>query len=100
MYGCINISVSVSLYSLYASGYYQLIAIVTHQGRMADSGHYVGWVKNEKDAHWTKYDDDVVTQVTEADIDKLSGGADWHNNYISIYKRIDDVGKDEGAEKK
>jgi ubiquitin carboxyl-terminal hydrolase 14 len=26
------------------TGNYELKAIVTHQGRSADSGHYVGWV--------------------------------------------------------
>lgn len=27
------------------TGAYELVAIVTHQGRSADSGHYVGWVR-------------------------------------------------------
>jgi ubiquitin carboxyl-terminal hydrolase 14 len=26
------------------TGHYQLIAVVTHKGRSADGGHYVGWV--------------------------------------------------------
>ena len=27
------------------TGWYTLKAVITHQGRMADSGHYVAWVK-------------------------------------------------------
>ena len=26
------------------SGYYELTAVLTHQGRSSSSGHYVGWV--------------------------------------------------------
>ncbi|PFH34106.1 ubiquitin carboxyl-terminal hydrolase [Besnoitia besnoiti] len=32
----------------YATGFYQLLGIVTHQGRHADSGHYVGWTKKDQ----------------------------------------------------
>lgn len=27
------------------SGQYDLVAVLTHVGRAADSGHYIGWVK-------------------------------------------------------
>jgi ubiquitin carboxyl-terminal hydrolase 14 len=27
------------------SGWYDLVAVLTHVGRTAESGHYVGWVK-------------------------------------------------------
>jgi ubiquitin carboxyl-terminal hydrolase 14 len=27
------------------SGQYDLVAVLTHVGRQADSGHYIGWVK-------------------------------------------------------
>ncbi len=30
------------------SGYYDLIGVLTHKGRSSNSGHYVGWTKNEK----------------------------------------------------
>jgi ubiquitin carboxyl-terminal hydrolase 14 len=30
------------------SGQYDLVAVLTHVGRAADSGHYIGWVKIEK----------------------------------------------------
>lgn len=29
------------------TGVYDLIAVLTHKGRSADSGHYVGWVKQD-----------------------------------------------------
>ena len=29
------------------TGIYDLVAVLTHQGRSADSGHYVAWVKQE-----------------------------------------------------
>ena len=34
------------------SGYYELLAVVTHEGRTANSGHYVAW---------TKVDDGMLT---------------------------------------
>lgn len=30
------------------SGYYDLQAVLTHQGRSSSSGHYVGWVKRKE----------------------------------------------------
>jgi len=66
-------------------GYYDLQAVITHQGRMADAGHYIGWVRH-KDDDWLKFDDDVVTPCTTDDIMKLSGGGDWHMAYILIYR--------------
>ena len=29
------------------TGQYELLSVLTHKGRSADSGHYVGWVKQE-----------------------------------------------------
>ena len=29
------------------TGFYDLVAVLTHKGRSADSGHYVAWVKQE-----------------------------------------------------
>jgi len=29
------------------TGVYDLVAVLTHKGRSADSGHYVGWVKQD-----------------------------------------------------
>jgi len=66
-------------------GYYELQGVITHIGRAADAGHYIGWVKQAED-EWLKFDDDVVTTVTDEDILKLSGGGDWHTAYILMYR--------------
>ena len=68
------------------TGAYELKAIVTHQGRSADSGHYVGWV-HLQDEEWAKLDDDMVSSVTQAEVLDLNGGGDWHMAYINIYRR-------------
>ncbi len=70
------------------TGRYQLISVVTHQGRSSESGHYIGWV-NKKDDKWTKYDDDTITTVNLSDILELKGGGDWPMAYICIYRRME-----------
>ncbi|KAG2458513.1 UBP14 hydrolase, partial [Polypterus senegalus] len=66
------------------SGYYDLQAVLTHQGRSSSSGHYVAWVKR-KTEEWVKFDDDKVSVVSPEDILKLSGGGDWHIAYVLLY---------------
>ncbi|XP_009865208.1 PREDICTED: ubiquitin carboxyl-terminal hydrolase 14, partial [Apaloderma vittatum] len=65
-------------------GYYELQAVLTHQGRSSSSGHYVSWVKRKQD-EWIKFDDDKVSIVTPEDILRLSGGGDWHIAYVLLY---------------
>ncbi|KAG6727726.1 hypothetical protein I3843_02G120200 [Carya illinoinensis] len=67
------------------TGIYDLVAVLTHKGRSADSGHYVAWVKQES-GKWIEYDDDNPIAQREEDITKLSGGGDWHMAYICMYK--------------
>ncbi|XXG45935.1 hypothetical protein AAC387_Pa02g0892 [Persea americana] len=67
------------------TGIYDLVAVLTHKGRSADSGHYVAWVKQEN-GKWIEYDDDHPIPQREEDITKLSGGGDWHMAYICMYK--------------
>ncbi|KAM1241006.1 hypothetical protein ACFX2J_046254 [Malus domestica] len=67
------------------TGIYDLVAVLTHKGRSADSGHYVAWVKQES-GKWIQYDDDNPYPQKEEDITKLSGGGDWHMAYICLYK--------------
>ena len=69
------------------TGHYQVVGVVTHKGRSADSGHYVGWT-HLKDDTWAKYDDDFVTQVPVEDILDLKGGGDWHMAYLLIYRKM------------
>jgi len=81
------------------SGWYELNGAVTHKGRSADGGHYVGWVRENIDAtpgspaadKWLKFDDDVVSPANSQEILDLCGGGDWHMAYILFYRRIDDV---------
>lgn len=66
------------------SGYYELNAILTHQGRSSSSGHYVAWIR-KKDDQWMKCDDDNISIVKNEDVLKLSGGGDWHCAYLLLY---------------
>lgn len=69
------------------TGEYDLVSVLTHVGRSADSGHYIGWAKDQKsEDKWWKYDDDHVTSVKSEDILKLCGGGDWHMAYLLVYK--------------
>lgn len=73
-----------------SSGKYELFAVITHKGRDADSGHYIGWVK-QASGEWCKFDDEKVTTVKETEIESLCGGGDWHTAYVIFYRRIDDL---------
>lgn len=65
-------------------------------GRTADSGHYVGWVKEGSQwckssimslyHHLVKFDDERVSPIPPEDIPKLEGGGDWHSAYICLYR--------------
>jgi hypothetical protein len=69
------------------TGLYELYGVVTHKGRSADSGHYIGWVRQQPSSDfWWCYDDDKVTEVRTEDIIKLKGGGDWHMNYLNFYR--------------
>eukprot|EP00555_Chaetoceros_dichaeta_P004829 CAMPEP_0198257650 /NCGR_PEP_ID=MMETSP1447-20131203/7255_1 /TAXON_ID=420782 /ORGANISM="Chaetoceros dichaeta, Strain CCMP1751" /LENGTH=609 /DNA_ID=CAMNT_0043944595 /DNA_START=144 /DNA_END=1973 /DNA_ORIENTATION=- len=87
-------------------GKYELFAIVTHKGRDADGGHYMGWVKAETDTErnvaasnaakiddtdednddWFVFDDDEVSPCKTEDVLKLKGGGDWHMSYLNFYR--------------
>ncbi|KAF9986239.1 Ubiquitin carboxyl-terminal hydrolase 14 [Modicella reniformis] len=68
------------------SGQYELAAVLTHIGRSADSGHYIGWARKGDTDDWYKYDDDKVTPVSKDDILKLDGGGDFHIAYLALYR--------------
>ncbi len=69
------------------TGQYELHAVVTHKGRSADSGHYIGWVRQAPgSAFWWCYNDDVVTEVRTEDILKLGGGGDRDMAYLNFYR--------------
>lgn len=70
------------------TGNYELVAVVTHKGRSADGGHYVGWVHESGD-NWLCFDDDIVTTVKGEEILNLRGGGDWHTAYLTIYRKLE-----------
>ena len=69
------------------TGLYELMGIVTHKGRSADSGHYIGWVRTAPESDfWWKYDDDKVSEVRTEEILLLSGGGDRDTAYLNFYR--------------
>ncbi len=72
---------------LCTAGKYELVGILTHKGRSADSGHYVSWVK-QADGRWVLFDDDTLTFKKGEDILALSGGGDWHMAYLMLYRAV------------
>lgn len=71
-------------------GYYELYAVVSHKGRDSSSGHYIAWVKKEKDPKseaWLVYDDDSVEETTtEMVTSRLKGGGDDFMAYLCMYR--------------
>ncbi len=83
-------------------GKYELFAVVTHKGRDADGGHYMGWVKAENQSNcgqsrkiadtdednddWFVFDDDEVSPCDTESVLKLKGGGDWHMSYLNFYR--------------
>lgn len=84
-------------------GKYELFAVVTHQGRNADGGHYMGWVKaesknqepgqsrkiadtDEDNDDWFVFDDDEVSPCDTETVLKSKGGGDWHTSYLNFYR--------------
>lgn len=57
-----------------STGNYKLIAVITHKGRVADAGHYVGWVRVGDTDDWIKFDDDKVSKITSDEALALCGG--------------------------
>jgi len=70
------------------TGRYELFGIITHQGRTAEGGHYVAWVK--KDAKkWLVFDDETVAEVDAERIKELHGGGDWHIAYMCLFRKME-----------
>lgn len=77
------------------TGQYELHAIVTHKGRSADSGHYIGWVRQAPGSPlWWCYNDDKVTEVRTEEVLKLGGdGADRDMAYLNFYRFKENTAK-------
>jgi len=76
------------------TGDYELVGVITHQGRSSESGHYVGWVQDKGDK-WLKYDDDYVTSIDVQKVLDLRGGGDWPMAYYLVYKKTQISADDE-----
>jgi ubiquitin carboxyl-terminal hydrolase 14 len=93
------------------TGRYELVAVLTHKGRSADSGHYVSWARLPEPAPgaagaappaskkpkagsagggatWIQYDDDSLSPRTPEEVLALSGGGDWHMAYLLLYRAV------------
>lgn len=69
------------------TGQYELHSLVTHKGRDADSGHYIGWVRQASGSdYWWKYNDAEVTEVHTEEILRLCGGGDRDTAYLTFYR--------------
>lgn len=103
------------------TGVYELVAIVSHQGRTSDGGHYVGWTKKEESRSvscappplkkhngaadsadssdvWLKFDDDVVSETSWTAMTEtggmLGGLADSQMAYLLFYARTSVTNRD------
>jgi ubiquitin carboxyl-terminal hydrolase 14 len=63
------------------------VAVLTHKGRSADSGHYVGWTRQE-DGAWVQFDDEEMIPRKQDEVLALSGGGDWHMAYLLLYRAL------------
>ena len=71
-------------------GNYEMFAVVTHIGRSANSGHYMGWVKREVGGDdWLRFNDKEVDECKFVDIKELDGGTgDNDMVYLALYRQI------------
>ena len=81
------------------TGRYELFAVITHQGRTAEGGHYVGWVKKDK-KKWLVFDDETVAEIDAERVKELYGGGDWHMAYMCLYRKMDGLTLDDDGPKK
>jgi len=74
------------------TGLYDLVAIITHKGAAADSGHYIAFVARQaltgKEEHqdWIKFDDDKVSAFPVEKLTTLDGGGEDSGAYVLLYK--------------
>lgn len=81
------------------TGRYELISIITHQGRTAEGGHYVAWVKQSA-KKWLVFDDETVAQVDAERIKELYGGSgDWHIAYMCLFRKMETLSIETGMDK-
>ena len=71
-------------------GHYELFAVVTHIGASANSGHYMGWTRQEKGSDkWLRFNDEAVDEAATADILDLAGGTGQGDMaYLCFYRQL------------
>uniref|UniRef100_A0A7S4P7C5 ubiquitinyl hydrolase 1 n=1 Tax=Guillardia theta TaxID=55529 RepID=A0A7S4P7C5_GUITH len=79
------------------SSIYELRAVLTHQGRFADAGHYIAWIKtgimerasprSALQPMWLKFDDEKISLHPEEEVKKTSGGSEGPIAYLCLYGR-------------
>jgi len=81
------------------TGRYELFGIITHQGRTAEGGHYVAWVKQSA-KKWLVFDDETVAEVDAERIKELHGGSgDWHIAYMCLFRKMETLSIPLGMDK-
>lgn len=71
------------------TGFFSLVAMLTHKGRTADSGHYVSFVK-QADGSWVEFDDETPIPRTQDKIMSHKGGrGDDAMAYLLLYRSVD-----------
>jgi ubiquitin carboxyl-terminal hydrolase 14 len=71
------------------TGMYELFALVSHKGRSADSGHYMGYTRQQLNREmWWLFNDDVVSEVSTEEVLKLSGGGDRDMAYLLFFRHV------------
>jgi len=72
-------------------GNFELFGLVTHKGRSADSGHYMGWVReHEGGDDWLCFDDSTVSPCKTEHVMDLKGGGDNDMAYLTFYRYVKD----------
>lgn len=71
------------------TGVFELFALVSHKGRSADSGHYIGYTRQQPGQDmWWVFDDSKVSETKTDEILKLSGGGDRDMAYLCFYRHL------------
>ena len=65
---------------------YELYAVLVHSGT-ANAGHYYSYIKSFEDGRWYCFNDERVTEISIAEIEKSFGGV-GHANAYALYYRL------------
>jgi len=70
---------------------YELFSVMIHSGG-AMGGHYYAYIKSMKTGRWYNFNDNSVTNITEADVQRMFGEGEKRltssNAYLLMYRRL------------